>query len=303
MIANVGERLSGSALEERIDPRARSRMEVRGSAEVLYLEAELPGAFRTLFTSRLGGVSEGRFATLNLDTRSTDDPGAVDRNRALVARILEERGTPPRRDTTRTLHGATPRYRFVSPAQAHGVRVVGAAEYAQDHAGTPCDGLTLNPMLDEGLAALLVFADCVPIVLVSEVDMAVVHGGWRGILGGVVQQAGRSMTGPPGTAIIGPSIGPCCFTVGEEVAQGFGARFGAEVVAGPEGAVSEIPEGTHHVDLWAAVTKALVELGVGEGQIVNPRLCTACNTEYFYSYRREGPVTGRHGCVAWAVAE
>jgi copper oxidase (laccase) domain-containing protein len=183
------------------------------------------------------------------------------------------------------------------------VRVVGTAEYVRDHADTPCDGLTLNPMLDEGLAALLVFADCVPVVLVSEVDMAVVHGGWRGILGGVVQQAGRSMTGPPGTAIIGPSIGPCCFTVGEEVARGFGARFGAEVLAGPEGARFAIPAGTPRVDLWAAVTKALVELGVGESQIVNPRLCTACNTDYFYSYRREGPVTGRHGCVAWAVAE
>jgi hypothetical protein len=109
------------------------------------------------------------------------------------------------------------------------------------------------------------------------------------------------MTGPPAGAVIGPSIGPCCFTVGEEVARGFGARFGTKVVAEPEGATPEAPAGAFRVDLWAAVTKALVEMGVGEGQIVNPRLCTACNTDLFYSYRREGPVTGRQGCVAWAV--
>ena len=156
--------------------------------------------------------------------------------------------------------------------------------------------MTLNPMLDKGLAALLVFADCVPVVLAGEVDMAVVHGGWRGILGGIVQQAGRAMTGPPGTAVIGPSIGPCCFAVGEEVARAFGARFGPEVIARPGGSV-----GAHRVDLWAAVTKALVEMGVKEGQVVNPRLCTACNTDFFYSYRREGPITGRQGCIAWAV--
>jgi copper oxidase (laccase) domain-containing protein len=300
--AKVGEGSLSSALEERIDPGARSRLEVRESGRVLYVEAELPGVFRTVFTSRLGGVSQGPFSTLNLDARSDDDPRAVDLNRTLALGILMESGV-----TSPAAAGAASGYRFVSPLQAHGVRVVGTAEYASDHAGTPCDGLTVNPMLDRGLAALLVFADCVPVVLAGEVDMAVVHGGWRGILGGVVQQAGRAMTGPPGTAVIGPSIGPCCFTVGEEVARAFGARFGPEAVAGPE--VFTRPEvdagpgaaGAYRVDLWAAATKALAEVGVKEGQVVNPRLCTACNADFFYSYRREGPVTGRQGGIAWAV--
>ncbi len=65
--------------------------------------------------------------------------------------------------------------------------------------------------------------------------MAVAHGGWRGILGGIVQQAGIAMTGPPGGAVIGPSIGPCCFTVGREVADAFAGRFGAGVVFAPRG--------------------------------------------------------------------
>lgn len=284
------------------------------------MEAKLPGVFRTVFTSRLGGVSRGRFATLNLDARSDDDPHAVGSNRTLVLGILAESGAASRADAggyaaadahTDAGAGAVSGYRLVSPIQAHGVRVVGTAEYASDHAGSPCDGLTVNPMLDKGLAALLVFADCLPVVLVGEVDMAVVHGGWRGILGGVVQQAGRAMTGPPGAAVIGPSIGPCCFTVGEEVARAFASRYGPEVVAGPgaaaardiapDSAAAPCAAGAYRVDLWAAATKALIEVGVKESQVVNPRLCTACNTDFFYSYRREGPVTGRQGCIAWTV--
>ena len=114
----------------------------------------------------------------------------------------------------------------MSPRQVHGLRVVGTSEYVGGTEGTPCDGLTLNPLLDRDLAAVLLFADCVPLVLCGDVDMAVAHGGWRGILGGIVQQAGMAMTGPPGAAVVGPSIGPCCFTVGPEVADAFSERFG-----------------------------------------------------------------------------
>ncbi len=290
MTANVGEGSFSSALEERIDPKARPRLEVRESGPVVFLEAELPGVFRTVFTSRLGGVSLGHFASLNLDARSADDPRAIEQNRALAGGIV---------DGGDAAAGAGSVRRFVSPLQAHGVRVVGAAEYAHDHDDTPCDGLTVNPNLDGGLAALLLFADCVPVVMAGEVDMAVVHGGWRGILGGVVQRGASAMTGAPAGAVIGPSIGPCCFTVGEEVARAFTARYGSEVV-GPEGAGPE-GAGVYRVDLWAAATKALAEVGVKEDQVVNPRLCTACNTDFFYSYRREGPLTGRQGCIAWAV--
>jgi copper oxidase (laccase) domain-containing protein len=98
------------------------------------------------------------------------------------------------------------------------------------------------------------------------------------------------MTGPPGTAFVGPSIGPCCFTVGEEVAEAFARRYGAEVVGeGPR------------VDLWRAVERALAEVEVPVGRVVNPRLCTVCNHDLFFSHRADGPSTGRHGAVAWVV--
>jgi copper oxidase (laccase) domain-containing protein len=210
---------------------------------------------------------------MNLDPRSEDRPEAVAHNRDLLGSAIDRL--------------------LVSPLQAHGLRVAGIADYLERPPDTACDGLTLHSEIDRGLAALLLFADCVPVVFCGEVDMAVVHGGWRGVLGGVVQQGGRAMIGAPATAIIGPSIGPCCFTVGPEVADAFAARFGPQVVLA--GQVSP------RVDLWEAVTVAATELGVPRGQVVNPRLCTVCNADLFYSYRKEGPITGRHGCLAWVA--
>jgi polyphenol oxidase len=266
-----------AALAERIDRESRSQLRVREIDGMLLREACLPGQFRALFTTRIGGESTGVFTSLNLDPRSNDAPGVVARNRARIAMAVGNQ--------------------LVSPAQTHGLRVAGAAEYLRQPPGTSCDALTLHPALDSGLAALLLFADCVPVVICGEVNMAVVHGGWRGILGGIVQEAGRAVVGPPAAAVIGPSIGPCCFTVGEQVAGAFAARFGPEVVVG----YSENGE-SPRVDLWAATAKALGEVGVRQDQVVNPRLCTACNRDLFYSYRNEGPVTGRQGCAAWVVS-
>jgi copper oxidase (laccase) domain-containing protein len=184
--------------------------------------------------------------------------------------------------------------------------VVGASEYVQaadgkDAEPEPCDGLTLHPLIDRELAAVLLFADCVPLVLCGDVDMAVAHGGWRGLLGGIVPQAATAMIGPPGSAVVGPSIGPCCFTVGREVADAFIARFGPGVVVEPDD--PKEPDRPPRVDLWEAATLALIEIGVPRDKVLNPRLCTVCNNDFFYSYRVEGPVTGRHGCVGWAGIE
>lgn len=269
----VGLTEARTELERRIDPEARRHFEAGVLADSPVLKVKLPRPFHACFTTRLGGSSTGPFSSMNLDPRSADRPEAVTRNRGLLASAVGRR--------------------LVSPLQAHGLRVAGAAEYIERPPDIACDGLTLHADIDLGLAALLLFADCVPVVFCGEVDMAVVHGGWRGVLGGVVQQGGRAMIGAPATAIIGPSIGPCCFTVGQEVADAFSARFGPRVVLG-------IP-GAPRVDLWEAVTVAATELGVPRGQVVNPRLCTVCNTDLFYSYRREGPVTGRHGCLAWVA--
>lgn len=285
-----------AALSQRMDSRARSRLVAREREGIPFLEAVLPSTFRAVFTTRIGGHSPEPYRSLNLSPRSDDEPQIVARNRSKLAELVASAGG------LSTGHDVAPgrNERLVSPLQVHGTRVVGLTEYAGEAAGArrhgegepPCDGLTVNPALDSGMAALLLFADCVPVVLVGEVDMAVVHAGWRGLVGGIVQQGARAMTGPPGMAFVGPSIGPCCFSVGYEVAQEFSQRFGSDVVLGAAG--------SYRVDLWRAVEVAAEEIGVPRHQVVNPRLCTRCNSDLFYSYRADGPVTGRQGCMVWA---
>jgi len=243
------------------------------------IEAKLPAPFRAVFTTRLGGQSEGKFAAFNLDERSGLDP-AASANRTHLSQAIGRR--------------------LVSPTQVHGLRVTGTAEYAAGSPEEPCDGLTLHPLLDQGLAPLLLFADCLPIVLYGEADLAVVHGGWRGLLGGIVQRAASAMMSAPGGMIVGPSIGPCCFTVAETVAETFAARYGEAVV---RSAAEEVLGEVYRVDLWAAVDAAAGEIGISSSHVRNLRLCTACNRDLFYSYRAEGPLTGRQGCLAWAGGE
>jgi YfiH family protein len=268
-------------------PGVAGRLRPAEREGIALLVAELPAPFGAAFTTRCGGVSAGAFSHLNLSPRVGDAAAAVVENRGRLARVLDPAGAP---------------VELVSPLQVHGVRVVGAADYR--HAsllGTSsepdgCDGLVVHRDLDRGLAALLLYADCVPVILAGEIDVAVAHAGWRGLLGGVVQEAARRMTAPPGLAYIGPSIGPCCFTVGDEVAEEFGRRYGAHTVVEPVGGESA------RVDLWAAAEVALAEVEVPAARVVNPRLCTVCNADLFYSHRLSGGVTGRHGAVAWVAA-
>lgn len=291
--ASAGSRIV-AALLQRMDPRASSRVDVREHRGVPCIEARLPGQFRALFTTRVQDGNDGSAASFDLDRRSQTRRALVEQN---LSRLKDVVGDVS--GVGLETGGEVGRLRIISPLQVHGVRVVGAAEYAatlSDQGGCgdqPCDGLTVHAELDRGLAPLLLFADCVPIVMVGEVDMAVIHGGWRGIIGEIVHQGASAMTGPPGLAVIGPSIGPCCFQVSDDIAQAFSRRFGSEVVIGSNG--------SHRVDLWAAAERALGEVGVGPHQITNPRLCTACNNDLFFSYRADGPDTGRQGCLAWAV--
>ncbi|MCX8033003.1 MAG: polyphenol oxidase family protein [Thermoleophilia bacterium] len=261
----------GTELKRRIDYTARDAIVVGELAQGIALYPRLPNGFRAAFTTRLRRETEGSWTSYDLSLRRASMGSLARTNREL-------------------LQGALGR-EVVSPRQVHGVRVSGLADYHRSSRDAPCDGLVLHRNIDQGLAAVLLFADCVPIVLCGEVDFAVVHGGWRGLLRGITQAAAAAMTSAPGLAVIGPSIGPCCFAVGPEVARGFEKRFGSGVV------ISE-PSGLR-VDLWQAAEKALGELGLGPERIVNPRLCTCCNPDFFFSYRREGSKAGRQACVAW----
>jgi copper oxidase (laccase) domain-containing protein len=138
---------------------------------------------------------------------------------------------------------------------------------------------------------MLVAADCLPIALVrndgARPGVAVLHAGWKGLLGGIVE-AGVAALGPGRLAsAIGPGIGPCCYEVREDVAEPYRAAFPSKLVR------------NGRLDMWSAAEHALRDAGCRSVERVD--LCTSCHPELFFSHRRDGPRTGRQGVLA-AVA-
>jgi YfiH family protein len=160
-------------------------------------------------------------------------------------------------------------------------------------------------------------ADCVPVLLVDPKKRAVaaIHAGWRGTLARIVEKSVGRMQQEYGSkpsdllAAIGPSIGPCCYEVGVELVSKFAAQFadaseyfdeprtGDEpnpiqwLTMKPPG--HQPPPKNVHLDLRKANVSQLKSVGVRAANIYVSDLCTACNTELLFSYRRAGPLSGR----------
>ena len=236
----------------------------------MIFEAELGDPYRVVFSSRLGGVSEGPYESLNLGILTEDEPERVVENRRL---LCESVGIDPETATMAW--------------QAHGARVLRADGRGIVRPGTPlerCDGLWTDER-DRGL--MLLTADCLPVALAranGRPGLAVLHVGWRGLLEGIVEAGVEALGGGPLRAAVGPGIGPCCFEVGEEVADPFRARFGPDVVVG------------RNLDLVEATERALRAAGCESVERVD--LCTSCEEELLFSHRRDRGVTGRQGIVA-----
>lgn len=198
-------------------------------------------------------------------------------------------GSGPRLDATaalRHLEGEEPSGpRVAWLRQIHSARVLEAAAGACGEA----DALvTRRP----GLALAVATADCVPVLLGAPDAVAAAHAGWRGIAAGVVPAAVERLDGDPRrlTAWIGPAIGACCYEVGPEVAADVAAASRAEVAAPG-------PSGRPHLDLAAAVREQLRSTGVVDVRTVAG--CTHCDADRLWSYRRDGPGTGRNWAFVW----
>jgi hypothetical protein len=238
------------------------------------IDWDAPGPYRVAFSTRVGGVSEGDFASLNLGILTEDDPARVVENRT---RLCDAVGADPDGATMAwQRHGGT-----VTRAQPRGIVTPGTV---YDH----CDGLWSD---EPGRAMLLLTADCMPIALARSEGEApavgILHAGWRGLLAGIVGAGARAL-GPRGlAAAIGPSIGPCCYEVGEEVARPFREAFGDDVAR----------DGT--LDLWTSAERALRAAGVERVERCN--ICTSCHGERFFSHRRDAGKTGRQGVIAYVA--
>ncbi len=242
-------------------------MEWRERDGVRWLEAELPGA-RAAFSTRLGGVSEGPYESLNVAIKTEDEPERVRENRGRLAAAL---GLDPADVVMgRQVHGAELRW--------HEARQTPRV-YA-DAVRSP-DEVDAQATAEPSLAPLVMVADCLPIALSGPSGVAMVHGGWRGLAGGIVAEAAGRVEAE--TAAIGPGIGPCCYEVGEEVLAEFDDLDGVA-----DGRMLDLP----------AVARKLLE-HAGVGSVAVSELCTSCNADLLFSHRRDGEITGRQAGLVW----
>lgn len=143
----------------------------------------------------------------------------------------------------------------------------------------------------EGLAAMVATADCVPIVVTGRHGATAIHAGWRGLAAGVVGAALERLGADAGAqAWIGPSIGPCCYEVGEEVAAAVAAASADEVILPGE-------RGRPHLDLAGAAAWQLDRAGVA--RIRHVAACTRCRPEWLWSHRGDGAGAGRNLALVW----
>jgi YfiH family protein len=242
---------------------------------VRWLEAALPGkgGARAAFSTRVGGVSEGPFESLNLGRLTGDLPDSVGENRHRLAAAL---GIDPQR--------------VLIGRQVHGTEVV-------RHDQPPEPGLYANPTpglpeadgqatVRRNLAALVFVADCLPVALAGPGGVGMIHCGWRGMAAGIVARGVEEVQAQ--AAAVGPGIGPCCYEVGSEVLAAF-EQLGSDVARG------------RMLDLRLVARRLLERVGVEVVEISEE--CTSCQPELFFSHRRDGERTGRQAGLVWASDE
>jgi polyphenol oxidase len=258
-------------------------MEWREAGGVRWLEAQLPDA-TAAFSTRIGGVSEAPFDTLNLGVFTEDESGAVVENRSRLATAL---GFAPERVVIgRQVHGAELATHSTAQAPSPFAAPGGPIPEVDGH-------VTAVPRLP-----LLVFvADCVPVALSGPGGVAMLHCGWRGLASGSRTSERSTTTGLVEDAVaaigatdaaIGPSIGPCCYEVGQEVIEAF-APLGPDIVSG------------RMLDLPEVAERLLIEAGVE--RVERAGLCTSCEPNLFFSHRRDAGHTGRQAGLIWRNAE
>ena len=221
-----------------------------------------PEAAKVLFFTRLGGVSASPYDSLNVSVKVGDDPDAVAENVSLI-------------------HGAVG---GIPSAWVKQVAGDGVARVSEGGFAGEADALVTS---EEGLCLNVAVADCVPVALVGEEDVAMVHSGWRGTLAGISGKAAGRMSGGRIRAYIGPGIRGCCYEVSEALAGDFAAEFGEGVVSG------------RYLSLPEAIVMDLGRAGV---EVVDLGLCTGCRPDLFFSHRKQKPVTGRSLAAVVKVA-
>jgi len=247
-------------------------------SETCFLRSPLLAAhgMHGIFSLRNGGLSPSPFDSLNLADDTGDDAALVEKNLDILIRQSGINAMPHR------------------SVQMHGCQILlcsGTGRMHKEQADILLSG--------DGNAVAVRVADCTPILLADPVTglVAAVHAGWRGTAEGVAAHAMESMLHAGAKtdnilACIGPCIGPCCFQIGLETAD---ALRCSSPDAEP---FVQNRDGKYFADLSALNRLQLVQAGIRQANIEQlvkgSAACTCCNTQHFFSYRRDGQASGRH---------
>lgn len=264
-------------------------MQVNQHKEVIYLTfplLEKTGMVRHLFSTRIGGVSEGIYSSMNLSYARGDRKEAVDENFSRIADVFQS--VPDKIVCSRQTH--TTNVRRVTKKDL-GKGVVRPLDYED------VDGLITDI---PGIILATFYADCVPLYFVDVKNRAIglSHSGWRGTVNRMGDATLQAMKDAFGTSpedvitAIGPSICQDCYEVGEEVASSFRESFPEEweyfLKVGRE-------NGKYQLDLQEANRRILINAGVLPQNIAVTDICTCCNKELLFSHRGSDGKRGNLG--------
>lgn len=239
--------------------------------------SHFPPTVTHAFSTRRGGVSEGRYASLNLGARWGDDPDAVNENLSRLAQWCEYEPSA-----------------LVRVRQVHGDRVV---PVTQVKAETEADGIWAARGQTSCVVGVMT-ADCVPILVCDRSGslVAATHSGWRGTVANIAARTVEALCGAGAKpkellAAIGPCIEVEAFEVGEEVAEQFEPRF-VNRELGPK----------PHVDLVGCVRAQLLDAGLSPDSIERVGSCTHRDPDTYFSYRRDGAGIGQQlSVIGWST--
>lgn len=251
--------------------------EAFGVPYLAYPLLEQTGIVRHGFSTRLGGVSQGPWASMNLSSTRGDDPEAVEENKRRMAKAL---GVKPE-DMTYTHQTHTTNVEVVK-AEDRGTRFM------------ETDGMVTNV---PGICLVTFYADCVPLYFVDPVKKAIglSHSGWRGTVGKIGRATVEQMREAYGSdpkdiaAAIGPSICQDCYEVSEDVISEFQKAFAKKIW---DRLFYRKRNGKYQLNLWAANEAVLMEAGIPKEQIAVTNLCTHCNPKILFSHRAQGEKRG-----------
>jgi YfiH family protein len=233
-----------------------------------------PTGFSVAFTSRHGGVSSGVYDALNLGMGTGDDVAHVAENRR---RAVEAAGGSP--------EWATGCHQTHSAAVAE-VELDDLEPGAFLRSGTSPPRVDALATRDPGVTLMTLGGDCLTVALCVPQEtprLGVAHAGWPGLLHGVLENVASAL-GPGAICAIGPSAGPCCYEVRDDVGVPLVRRFGDDVVRDGK------------ADLWTCAERALRAAGAAEVHVSG--ICTICDPDRFYSHRRDGSPGGRQAVLA-----